>query len=179
MVRANKSSPFVATLIVALSVLFPLLYLRAPQITFMELPKDSTRHLADGTEGLTKQTALHLSKMQKGASIGGFPSFEPPDDDERYKRKVKEGEYNAQDVNDWAKEINNFLRQIADKNPGKTLEEILIKQGLNAKQVDEFLHALRDVHITASGMEGTGVTLETVMALKNIMDTLGVSTWLP
>jgi len=179
MVRANKFSPLVAALVAALAISFPLLYLRAPQTTFVELPKTSTRYLAKESEGLLKQTALHLSKMQKGASVGGFPGFEPPDDDERYKRKVKEGEYNAQDVNDWVKEINNFLRQIIDKNPGMTLEKILQKQGLTSEQVKEFLEALRNVHATASGMEGTGVTSETVIVLKSLMDTLGVSTWLP
>jgi hypothetical protein len=179
MVRANKFSPFVTTLLVALAFLFLFLYLRAPQITFVESSTTSTHYLAKESEGLLKQTALHLSKMQSGVSIGGFPGFEPPNDDERYKRKVKGGEYNAQDVNDWVKEIINFLRQIADKNPGKTLEEILIKQGLNAKQVDEFVHALRNVHATASGMEGAGVTSETVKALKSILDILGVATWLP
>ncbi|MEK9163635.1 MAG: hypothetical protein AAB261_10025, partial [Chloroflexota bacterium] len=111
MIQANRYTPLVATLLVAPAILFLVLYLRAPQIIFVESPQISTRHLADGTEGLTKQTALHLSKMQKGKSIGGFPGFEPPDDDERYKRKVKDGEYNAQDVNNWVKEINNFLRQ--------------------------------------------------------------------
>ncbi len=177
MIQANRYTPLVATLLVAPAILFLVLYLRAPQIIFVESPQISTRHLADGTEGLTKQTALHLSKMQKGKSIGGFPGFEPPDDDERYKRKVKDGEYNAQDVNNWVKEINNFLRQIADKNPGMTLAEILQKQGLIAEQVGNFLNALRDAHLAAIGMEHFGVTTETVKTLESLMRQLGVAPW--
>ena len=38
--------------------------------------------LAPGTEGLLRQTASHLSKLLSGASVGGFPGFEPPGDDE-------------------------------------------------------------------------------------------------
>lgn len=177
MVRVNKHHPFVTTLFVALAILFSILYLRAPQITFVELPQTSTRYLAKESEGLLKQTALHLSKMQGGASIGGFPGFEPPDDDERYKRKVKGEGYNAQDVNDWVKEINNFLRQIANKNPRMKLEEILIKQGLAAAQIKEFLDALRNVELSARNMERYGVATETVQLLQTVMKDLGVIPW--
>ena len=88
----------------------------------------SEARLAPGTEGLLRQTAAHLSKMQRGASVGGFPGFEPPDDDEKYRRRIKEQHFTAQDVNDWVKEINNFLKQISKKNPRMSLEEILQKQ---------------------------------------------------
>lgn len=177
MVRVNKYHPFVTTLFVALTILFSILYLRAPQITFVESPTTSTHYLAKESEGLLKQTALHLSKMQGGASIGGFPGFEPPNDDERYKRKVKGEGYNAQDVNNWVKEINNFLRQIADKNPGKTLEEILIKQGLTTLQVKDFLDALRNVELSARNMEHYGVATGTIQLLQTVMKDLGVIPW--
>jgi hypothetical protein len=132
--------------------------------------------LASGTEGLLKQTAIHLSKMRGGASIGGFPGFEPPDD-ERYKRRVKEYEFKAQDVNDWVKEINNFLRQIANNNPGMTLEKILELQGLSAEQIENFVVALRDIHSVAQGMQTIGVTKATVDTLTELLTLLGVSTW--
>ncbi len=133
--------------------------------------------LAGGTEGLLRQTAEHLSRMQGGASIGGFPGFEPPDDDEEYRRKIKDKTYDGQDVNDWVREINNFLRQIVKKNPGLTLEEILQRQGLTPGQIDGFVKALRDAHATADGMSGHGVNEATVEMLEGLMKTLGVSTW--
>jgi len=81
--------------------------------------------LGKGTEGQLRQVALHLSKMQGGRSIGGFPGFEPPDDDEEYRRKIQDGTYKAEDVNDWVKEINNFLNQVVKKNPNLSLDEVL------------------------------------------------------
>lgn len=133
---------------------------------------------APGTEGLLRQTAEHLSKMLEGASVGGFPVFEPPDNNEKYRRKIKDQTYTAQDVNDWVKEINNFLGQIVKKNPGLTLEEILQRQGLTPTQVENYIAALQRVHYTADGMKGFGVSEKTVETLTSLMKTLGVPTWL-
>lgn len=133
--------------------------------------------LAKGTEGLLQQTAEHLSKMQRGASIGGFPGFEPPDDDEKYRRKIKEQNYSAQDVNDWVKEINNFLNQIVKKNPGMSLEKILQKQGLSQAEIDGFIEALQSTHNTAQVLSEYGVNPETVKILESLMKTLRVPIW--
>jgi hypothetical protein len=129
------------------------------------------------TEGLLRQTALHLSKMLEGASIGGFPGFEPPDDDEKYRRKIKDQTYTAQDVNDWLKQINNFLNQIVKKNPGLTLEEVLERQGLTQIQSQNFIAALQRIHYTADGMKGLGVSEKIVETLASLLKTLGVPTW--
>ncbi len=131
---------------------------------------------AETTEGLLRQTAAHLSKMQRGASVGGFPGFEPPDD-EKYRRKIKEQHITARDVNDWVKEINHFLKQIVDKNPGTTLEEILRNQGLTSSQIDQFVVALRNTHTTAEGMESLGVNETTVKMLESLMRVLRVQPW--
>jgi hypothetical protein len=136
----------------------------------------SQARLAPGTEGLLRQTAEHLSKMLEGASIGGFPGFEPPDDEE-YRRKIKEQNYSAQDVNDWVKEINNFLGQIAQKNPGLTLREILQRHGLTQSQIENYIAALQRVHYAADGMKGFGVSEKTVETLTSLLKTLGVPTW--
>ncbi|MBI3914317.1 MAG: hypothetical protein HY327_09065 [Chloroflexi bacterium] len=138
----------------------------------------SAARLANGTEGLLRQTAAHLSKMQRGASVGGFPGFEPPDDDEKYRRRIKEQHLTAQDVNDWVKEINNFLRQIIKNNPRMSLEEILQKQGLTPSQTENLLDALRDTEVTARGMQNYGVAPETAATLRTLLETLGVALWL-
>lgn len=144
----------------------------------------SEARLAPGTEGLLRQTAAHLSKMQRGESIGGFPGFEPPDDDEKYRRRIKEQHITARDVNDWVKEINNFLRQIIKKNSRMSLEEILQtespfgKQGLTPSQIENLLDALRDTEVTARGMQNYGVAPETATTLRTLMETLGVAPWL-
>ncbi|MBI5080965.1 MAG: hypothetical protein HZB17_06635, partial [Chloroflexi bacterium] len=132
--------------------------------------------LAPGTEGLLKQTAIHLSKMEGGVSIGGFPGFEPPDD-EKYKQKIKNKYYSARDVNDWVKEINNFLKQIIEKNPGMTLEEILTKQGVTPTQIGEFMKALRNLKITVEGMDGYGVDPARAKLFVELLLKLGVTAW--
>ena len=58
------------------------------------------------TLGALNQVANHLSKLNQGASVGGFPGFEPPKGDDDYNKKIEEGNFNAQDVNDWIKDIN-------------------------------------------------------------------------
>lgn len=113
-------------------------------------------------EGLLRQTARHLSKMERGTSIGGFPGFEPPKDDKEYQRKIKEGNYSAQNVNDWVKDISKSLEQVAKKNPGKSLEKILQEQGKTRIQIDEFLDAVRNAQYRARSMEGTGVNTQTI-----------------
>lgn len=133
--------------------------------------------LASGSESLLQQTVAHLSKMQRGHSIGGFPGFEPPENDEKYRRKISNQEYTAQDVNGWVKESNNFLQQLADKNPGLTLEEILHRQGLTQIQIDEFVEALRETQFVARAQVGQGVRSETVETLKTILERLGVALW--
>ena len=115
--------------------------------------------------------------MNKGASVGGFPGFEPPEDDKKYRSKVNDGNFNAQDVNDWVKEINNFLRQIVQKNPGMTLEEILQKQGLTAEQIANFSDTLRNVEVMARSMKHYGVAPETAETLTALMETLGAVPW--
>ena len=55
----------------------------------------SEARLAPGAESLLKQTARHISKLMGGASVGGFPGFEPPDDDKRYKDKIRNQSYNG------------------------------------------------------------------------------------
>lgn len=137
----------------------------------------SEARLAPGTEGLLRQTAAHLSKMQRGASVGGFPGFEPPDDDEKYRRKIKEQNYSAQDVNDWVKEINNFLNEIAKKNPGLSLEEILQRQGLSQVETREFVEAIQGTHNTAKVLSEYGVNPETVKILESLLKTLRVPIW--
>lgn len=129
------------------------------------------------TKGLLRQIALHLSKMRRGASVGGFPGFEPPKDDKEYQRKVNERHFKAQDVNDWTKEINNFLHQLVKKNPGKSLERILQEQGLTPTQIDDFVGALQELQYSGSGMTGFGVSEETIRTLTALMKTLGVPTW--
>ncbi|MEK7278771.1 MAG: hypothetical protein AAB427_15575 [Chloroflexota bacterium] len=171
----------------ALAVGLAVLYNSQPsEVAFADranlvLAPDGQAHevrLAKGTEGLLRQTAEHLSKMQRGASIGGFPGFEPPEDDKEYRDKVKNERYTAQDVNDWVKEINNFLKQIIKKNPRMSLEEILQKQGLTPPQFENLLDALRDTEVTARGMQNYGVTTETAATLRTLMETLGVAPWL-
>lgn len=149
---------------------------RIPQIHAETRPVLEAR-LDKATEGQLQQVAFHLSKMEGGESIGGFPGFEPPDDDEEYQRKIRDRTYSPQDVNDWVREINNFLDQIVKRNPDLSLEEILQKQGLASGQIEEFLDALREAHTIASGMKGYGVRAKTVETFESLMTTLGVSQW--
>lgn len=137
-------SRFHLTLLVLAFVGAVALSLAASRIVSVSAPaaQVSQARLANGTKGLLRQTALHLSKLERGQSIGGFPGFEPPEDDEEYRRKIKEQNYSAQDLNGWVKEINNFLTQIVRKNPGVSLEKILQKRGLTQAQIDEFVEAL-------------------------------------
>ena len=131
--------------------------------------------LAPGTEGLLRQTASHLSKLLSGASVGGFPGFEPPDDDKRYKDKIRNQSYSGEEANYWTKEINNFLSQIVKKNPGSTLQEILQRLGSTSAEIDDFIKALQQTYSTAESMEGYGVNEITVETLKSLLITLGVS----
>jgi len=133
--------------------------------------------LAPGTTRLLQQTATHMSKMQGGVQIGGFPGFEPDDDDDKYQSKVKDSEFSNIDVNDWTKEICNFLEQASQKNPNLSLEQILRLAGLSAKQIEDFLGALRTTYSMADAKAGFGVTVETVDRLANVMKNLGVDSW--
>lgn len=129
------------------------------------------------TKGLLRQIALHLSKMQGGESVGGFPGFEPPDDDEHYENEIRNQSYSGERVNYWTKEINNLLRQIADKNPGLTLGEILQRAGQKPADIKSFMDGLRNVHAMVESWEGYGVTPETVESLNALMKGLGVAPW--
>lgn len=130
------------------------------------------------TKGLLKQAALHLSKLNGGLSVGGFPKFEPPDGDESYQHKINEGSYTGQEANHWLKEINNFLRQIIKKNPNMTLEQILQKAGFSASQITNFENNLRDALAIAQSFEHKGVSPVTLETLESLMIQLGVSPWL-
>ncbi len=173
-VNAPRNLVVMNVVIIAL-IAIGLIY--APTINLTSPQVFRAASLAPGTEGLLKQTAAHLSKMQGGESIGGFPGFEPPDNDERYKRKVEKSTATGEEVNTWVKEINNFLHQIANKNSGMTLEKILEKQGLSAAQIKDFSDALRNVHAIADGKVGYGVQQTTVDSLTELMKLLGVATW--
>jgi len=173
-------------LIVGLMVVAGLLYMAVTQTMLQAVEGEVSGNwgshvvqarLGKGTEGLLKQAAIHMSKLLGGQSIGGFPGFEPPDDDERYKDKIHNQSYNGEEVNHWIKEINNFLRQIIKKNPDMTLEEILQEAGLQQGDIESFIRGLRNVHIIAAGNEGVGVTSATVKALEELMEILGVAPW--
>jgi hypothetical protein len=58
-----------------------------------------------------------------------------------------------------------------------SLEKILQEQGLAESQVDDFVRALKDLHYTADGMKGSGVSAETVARLETLMEKLRVPTW--
>jgi hypothetical protein len=159
-----------------LLALFSLLII-AVTITMLGQGYVAETRLDPGTEGQLRQTATHMSKMLEGTSIGGFPGFEPPDNDEKYQRKIRESEYNGHDVNDWVKEICGYLENIIAKNPNMTLEQVLQKAGLSAKEIEEFLDALRTTHSIASGYRGFGVTEQTIERLTNLMEILEVLPW--
>ena len=177
--RVNTATAFFAAIagiaaIVALTALYQQTIGLSVEARYT-VPQVAEAKLAPGTEGLVKQTAEHLSKMQGGASVGGFPGFEPPDD--KYRRKIEDRSYSGEDANGWIKEINNFLKQIADKNPGLTLEEILQRQGLAQAQIKQFIEAVRETHYVANSRVGYGVNLDTVKTLASLMERLGVSAW--
>jgi hypothetical protein len=133
--------------------------------------------LAPGTTSLVQQTATHMSKMLGGESVGGFPGFEPSDDDPKYQRKIKNRDFNGIDINDWVKEICNFLEQVIEKNPNLTLEQILQEMGLSATQIENFLNDLRTIDLLTKSYKGLGVTEQTVARLTLVMETLGVIPW--
>lgn len=139
--------------------------------------KVAEARLGKGTEGLVKQTALHMSKLLGGDSIGGFPGFEPPDDDETYRGKIRNQTYTGEEANHWIKEINSFLQQIVKKNPNMTLEEILQQAGLNASETQRFMSDLRDIHVIAKIHQESGVNPQTVEVLEELMEILGVAPW--
>jgi hypothetical protein len=127
-----------------------------------------------GTETLVKQTATHMSKLLAGESVGGFPGFEPPDDDEKYRQKIRNQSYTSGEANHWIVEINSFLAQLVRKYPGMTLVEILRRAGLTKSQIDNFITNLRNVHIIA---ETYDISPRTFEKLDNLMKKLGVEPW--
>jgi hypothetical protein len=164
---------------IALSSILALQMLFADHAVLISAPAApvSQARLAPGTEGLLRRTAEHLSKMHRGESIGGFSGFEPPDDDEKYRRKIKDQTYTAQDVNDWVKQINNFLNQIVKKNPGLSLEKVLQRQGLSQVEIREFVEAIQRTHNLAKVLSEYGVKPETVKILESLLKTLKVPLW--
>ncbi len=140
----------------------------------LNLPLAEAR-LGTGTPNYVRQTATHLSKLNGGVSVGGFPGFEPPKDDKDYQEKIKNRSYTAQDVNDWVREINNYLQQIIKQNPNMTLKQILIQLGLTAEQIDDFVENLQLVYIIIEPMAKfrlvNPVTFETY---KEVLSILGV-----
>jgi len=133
--------------------------------------------LGKGTEALLGQTAAHLSKLLGGESAGGFPGFEPPDDDEQYREKIRNQTYSPEDANHWIKEINNFLRQIVNKNPNMSLEEILKQAGLSQSETQAFIESLQNAHSIARGYSQYGVNPATLKHLEALMEILGVIAW--
>ncbi|MDM8520794.1 hypothetical protein QUF64_12160 [Anaerolineales bacterium HSG6] len=129
------------------------------------------------TSGQLKSLATHISKMLDGSSVGGFPGFEPPEDDEAYRQKIRKRSYNGQDVNDWVSEMNNYLRQIIKQNPNMTLEEILQKMGWSQARIANFLNNLREVHVIARGWKNHGVREITIERFEAQMQQLGVVLW--
>jgi len=135
------------------------------------------------TRGQLEEIASHLSKMQGGESVGGFPGFEPPEDDadgshrEEYRREIKNRSYPPEKANHWLQEINGLLKWIIRKNPGLSFREILQRQGSTQVEIADFIERLQRAHYTAKAMSGYGVNPETVKILESLMKTLGVPTW--
>jgi hypothetical protein len=174
---ALRTSWMLFAAVAALSLLvLPTLFARDAVRLPAPAAQISEARLAQGTEGLLRQTAAHLSKLQGGASVGGFPGFEPPDDD-RFKDKIRNQSYGGEEANYWGKEINNFLRQIVDKNPGLTLEQMLQRAGLQPAEIKSYLDALRNVHRTIEGLADYGVNQSTIETLEDLMRVLGVVPW--
>jgi hypothetical protein len=178
MIRTESPNPRqfshgVAAIALATAILFVALFLRASSITFVESPT-APQLMAKESEGLLRVAAEHLSKLQGGASIGGFPGFEPPDD-ERYKRIVKNASYTGEEANTWLKEIINYLRQLIKLYPGKTLAEILGRHGLSEAEIKSFTDALRLAYTNAVRLSNDGVRAETITALQELLPALGVS----
>jgi|GEM_PF-1454067 len=161
-------------LIAALAVLFVALFSRPSPIPLVESPQAAPQLMAKESDGLLRVTAEHLSKLEGGASVGGFPGFEPPDDDERYKRKVKDSSYSGEEANTWLKEIINYLRQLIKRYPGKTLAEILKRHGLSEAEIDEFIKAVREAYNIAGRLRNDGVRAETITALQELLPILGI-----
>ncbi|MDM8532326.1 hypothetical protein QUF63_14220 [Anaerolineales bacterium HSG25] len=176
MIRTEKISVALIQPLFILLALLSLLIITVA-ITMLSQGYVAETRLTPGTEGQLRQTAIHMSKMLEGESIGGFPGFEPPDNDKNYQRKIKKSEYNGQDVNDWVKEICSYLETIIKKNPNMTLEQILQKVGLSAKETEHFLDSIRNVHSIANGLENHGVNPVTLNRLVKLMERLGVEPW--
>ena len=157
-----------------MATFFVALFLRASSVTLVELPLAAPQLMAKESDGLLRVAAEHLSKLQGGVSIGGFPGFEPPDDDKRYKRIVKNVSYTGEEANTWLKEIINYLRQLIKLYPGKTLAEILNRHGLSEPEIKSFTDALRRAYTIADGLKTQGVRPETLSALKELLPILGV-----
>jgi len=163
----------VAAIAAATATLFVALFLRASPITLVESPLAAPQLMSKESDGLLRVAAEHLSKLEGGASIGGFPGFEPPDD-ERYKNKIKNRSYSGSEANDWLKEINNYLRQIIKRYPDKTLIEILRRHSLAQTEIDNFVKALQNAYTIGNRFKDAGVRAETLSLLRESLQTLGV-----
>ena len=170
-----QTAPISLRLFFGLLLLLPLM--AVVMWTILTLPRHQEIKLAPGTEGLVKQTAIHLSKLSGGVNVGGFPGFEPPEDDKKYQEKIKNQQFLADEINGWVREINNFLQQIVNKNPNLTLAEILKLLGKSQAETDDFLNALRSLYETANGLKYLGLNPDTVDNFKRLLELLGVTTW--
>lgn len=172
----SRATVFIPFALAFLTLGLTLFLLRAtpPTATISSVPIAQAR-LAPGTDALLKQTASHLSKLLGGVRVGGFPPFRPPDDDERFKEKIKHRSYNAQEFDYWLKEVNKFLAELAKKNPNMSLREMLAKNGATRAEIDEYLLSLQRVYQLAEQSERVGgVSPLTVDALKALFLRLGV-----
>lgn len=160
-----------------LALAFGIMLFRAPLLPSATISSEfiAQARLAPGTDALLKQTAQHLSKLLGGVSVGGFPPFRPPDDEERFKEKIKNSAYTPEEANYWMKEINNYLAQIIKKNPKLSLREILARQGLNEAQTENYLGVLQRVYEAAAKWEGKGVNSATLSTYRALLEQLGVT----
>jgi len=171
-----QTAPISLRLFFGLLLLLPLM--AVVMWTILTLPRHQEIKLAPGTEDLVKQTAIHLSKLSGGVNVGGFPGFEPPEDDKKYQEKIKNQQFLADEINGWVREINNFLQQIVDKNPNLTLAEILKQLGKSTTEIEDFMDRLRAIQMWAESYRNFGINSETLDNLQHLMQILGVESWL-
>jgi len=121
--------------------------------------------------------AEHLSKLYGGVNFGGFPQFEPPDDDpdkDRYREEVRNQSYRATTANRWLGDISKSLETIAQRNPKLGLDEIMLQNRMTSAQAQEILDGLRDAEYLARSLQGRGVSQVTLEQLQLVMQRLGV-----
>lgn len=175
--QTSRFTLFIPFTLAFLVLAFGIMLFRAPLLPSATISSEpvAQARLAPGTDALLKQTASHLSKLSGGISVGGFPPFRPPGEDERFKEKIKNSAYTPEEANYWLKEINNFLRQLVKKNPKMSLREILARQGLNEAQTENYLGVLQRVYEAVAKWEGKGVNSATLSTYRALLEQLGVT----